>query len=148
MGLVMQFMIDDTRIVHKLRLYIRVQFDSYRENRMGTHQNIHEHPPTKPLNRSKKRAICDYIDRLEKINICGRPLIIVGAVNYLIRFEDRVVGHHWLKRFLKRNLEYHVCKQKPLAADRKQSHSVHNISDYFDKVELVMSENWITDLDM
>ncbi len=50
--------------------------------------------------------------------------MIVGAANYLIRFEDRVVGHQWLKRFLERNPEDHVRKQKPLSADRKQSHIV------------------------
>ena len=72
----------------------------------------------------------------------------MGAANYLIRFEDSVVGHRWLKRFLERNLEYHVRKQKPLAADRKNSHSVHDMSDCFKKVERVMSEKRITDLDV
>ncbi len=49
--------------------------------------------------------------------------MIVGAANYLIRFENRTVGHQWLKRFLKRNPEYHIRKQKPLAAERKHSHN-------------------------
>ena len=54
--------------------------------------------------------------------------MIVGAANYLIRFETRVVGHQRLKRFLERNPEYHVRKQKALAAAQKQSHSVHDMS--------------------
>ncbi len=78
----------------------------------------------------------------------ARPQMIVGAANYFIRSEDCVVGHHWLKRFLERNPEYHVRKQKCLAADRKHSHSVHDISSYFEKVEHVMSEKGITDLDL
>ena len=54
----------------------------------------------------------EYIDKLDKINMCARPQMIVGAANYLIRFENRVVGHHqWLKRFLERNPEYHIWKQ-------------------------------------
>ncbi len=55
--------------------------------------------------------------------------MIVGAANYLIRFEDCVVGHQWVKRFLERNSEYHIHKQKPLVADCKYSHSVHDMSD-------------------
>ncbi len=74
--------------------------------------------------------------------------MIVGAANYLIRFEDRVVGHQWLKWFLERNPEYHVRKQKPLATDRKHSHSVHDMNDYVEKVERVMSKKEITDLDV
>ncbi len=102
----------------------------------------------KALTEEQESAIREYIDRLDKINMCARPQMIVGAANYLIRFEDRVVGHQWLKRFLERNPEYHVRKQKPLAADRKHSHSVHDMSDYFEKVERFMSEKGITDLDV
>ncbi len=47
----------------------------------------------------------------------AQPQMIVGAVNYHIGFEDWVVGHQWLKRFLEHNPEYHVRKQKSLAAD-------------------------------
>ena len=66
----------------------------------------------KALTEEQKSAIREYIDRLNKINIFARPQIIVRAANYLIRFEDRVVGQQWLKQFLERHLEYHVRKQK------------------------------------
>ena len=59
-----------------------------------------------------------------------------------------VIGHQWLKRFLERNPEYHIRKQKPLAAERKHSHSMHNMSDYFDQVERIMREEGITEWDM
>ena len=36
--------------------------------------------------------------------------MIVGAANYLIRSENREVGHQWLKRFLERNPQYNVRK--------------------------------------
>ncbi len=54
MRLVTQFMMVGTRIVHKLRLYTRFQFDGYRDGGMGAHQKIHEHPPTKLLQSSRK----------------------------------------------------------------------------------------------
>ena len=64
-----------------------------------------------------------------------RPQMIVGAANYLIRFENCVIGHQWLKRFLEQNPEYHIRKQKPLATERKYSQCVHDMSDYFEKIE-------------
>ena len=102
----------------------------------------------KALTEEQEGAIREYIDRLDKINMCVRPQMIVGAANYLIRFENRVVGHQSLKRFLERNPEYHIRKQKPLAAERKHSHSVHDMSNYFEKIEQVMREKGITELDV
>ncbi len=149
MKLVTQFMMVGTRIVHKLRLYTRFQFDGYRDGEIGANQKVHEHPSTnKALTKEQKSAIRKYIDRLDKINIWTRPQMIIGAANYLTRFEDRIVGHQWLKQFFERNLEYHVRKQKALAADRKHGHSVHDMSDYFEKVKYVMSKKRITDLDV
>ena len=51
----------------------------------------------KVLTEAQKNAIPEYIHRLDKINMCARPNTIVGAANYLIRFENRVLGHQWLK---------------------------------------------------
>ena len=105
-------------------------------------------PTNKALTEEQEVAIREYIDRLDKINMYARLQMIVGAANYLICFENRTVGHQWLKRFLERNPEYHRRKQKPLAAERKHSHSVHDISDYFEKIERVMREKGITELDV
>ena len=102
----------------------------------------------KAFTEEQEGAIREYIDRLDKINMCARPQMIVGAANYLIRFENRVVGHQWLKQFLKRNPEYSVRKQKPLEAERKHSHSVHDMSNYFEKIERFMREKGITELDL
>ena len=74
--------------------------------------------------------------------------MIVGAANYLIRFENRVVGHQWLKRFLERNPEYHIQNQKPLVGEQKHSDSVYDMSDFFEKIERVMREKAITELDV
>ena len=64
--------------------------------------------------------------------------MIVGAANYFICYENRVVGHQWLKQFLKQNPDYYMWKQEPLAAERKHSHSVHDMSNYFEKIERIM----------
>lgn len=76
-------------------------------------------PTNKALTEEQEGASCEYIDRLDNINMCACPQIIMGAANYLIRFENRVVGHQWLKRFLEQNPEYHILKKKPLAPGPK-----------------------------
>ena len=102
----------------------------------------------KALTDEQEQAIRDYIERLDKINQCARPRMIVGAANYIIRFENRTIGHQWLKRFLARNPEFSVRKQKPLASERKDSHNVHDMAEYFSKLERVMKEKGITQLDV
>ena len=59
-----------------------------------------------------------------------------------------MVGHQWLKRFLERNPEYHIRKKTPLAAERKHSHGVHDMSNYFEKIERITREKGITELDV
>ncbi len=100
--------------------------------------------PTK----GQEGAIREYIGRLDRINICARPKMIVGAANYLICFENRVVGHQWLKRFLEQNHKYHIQKQKLLEAERKYSHSVYDMNNYFENIERVIREKEITEFDV
>ena len=80
--------------------------------------------------------------------MCACLQMIVGAPNYLIRFENRVVGHQWLKRFFEQNPKYHIQKQKPLAAERKLSHSLYDISNYFKRIERVMRQKGITEFNV
>ena len=102
--LAMQFMMAGIQIVHKLQVHMMFQFAVYKDGGMEVRQKVHEH---------QEGAIREYIDRLDKINMCARPQMIVGAANYLIRFANRLVGHQWLKRFLERNHKYHIRKQNP-----------------------------------
>ena len=74
--------------------------------------------------------------------------MIIGAANYLICFENCMIGHQWLKQFFERNPKYQIRKQKPLAIKRKYSYSVHDMSNYFEKIEWVMREKKITELDI
>ena len=102
----------------------------------------------KALSDEQEVAIRQYIEQLDKINMCARPRMIIGAANHLLRSEDRVVGHQWFKRFLARNPEYHRRRQKPLAVDRKNSHSVQDIKAYFYKFDEVMKSKGITSEDV
>ena len=52
--LVMQFMMAGIQIVYKLLVYMRFLFAGYKDGRMEARQKVHEHPPTKPLQRNKR----------------------------------------------------------------------------------------------
>ena len=49
-------------------------------------------PTNKGLTEAQEGAIREYIDRLEKIYMCARPQMNVGATNYLLRLENHVCG--------------------------------------------------------
>ena len=51
----------------------------------------------KALTEEQEGAIRKYINRLDKINMCAHPQMIIGAAHYLICFENCVVGYQWLK---------------------------------------------------
>ena len=60
---------------------------------MAACQKVHEHPLTKLLQKRNEGAVCEYIDRLDKFNMCVCPQMIVGAAHYLIRLENCVAVH-------------------------------------------------------
>lgn len=47
----------------------------------------------KVLTDEQEQAIKDYIHRLDNINQCACPKMIVDAANFLIRFENRTIDH-------------------------------------------------------
>ena len=102
----------------------------------------------KALTDAQKQVIREYIARLDAVNMSARPRMIVGAANYLLKFEDCKMGHQWLSQFLKRNPDFHVRKQKPLAADRKNSHNIADMQSYFQKLKVAMKKKGITEVDV
>lgn len=105
-------------------------------------------PTNKTLTIEQENAICKYIERLNEINMCAHPQIIVKAANYLMHFENCVVVHQWLKQFFEQNSKYHIQKQKFLAKEQKQNHSVHDMDDYYKRIEQVIREKKIIKLDV
>ncbi len=84
------------------RLQRRWNGEASKSTRAATHKVLTEE--------AQEGAICEYIDCLDKGNMFARPKMILRAANYLIRFENRVLGYQWLKLFLERNPKYHICK--------------------------------------
>ena len=58
------------------------------------------------------------------------------------------LGHQWFSRFFERNPQYDKRKQKPLATDRKNSHSLTDMKDYFYKLKAVMRDKGIIEVDV
>ncbi len=50
----MQFMMAGTQIVFKLQVHKMFFFAGYKDGGMEARQKLQEHPPTRPLQRSKK----------------------------------------------------------------------------------------------
>ncbi len=102
----------------------------------------------KALTDVQEQAIFDYIKHLNQINMSARSCMIVGAANWLIRSEQRVVGPLWVGRFLKRNPQYYRRKQKSLTYDRKNSQNVTTFDDHFYKYKRAMEGCGILDVNV
>lgn len=70
------------------------------------------------------------------------------VTNYFICFENHIVGYKWLKQFYKQNSKYYIWKQILLVEKQKHSYSVHNISNYFEKIQQVIKKKKIIELDV
>lgn len=88
----------------------------------------------KVLSEAQELAICEYVERLDSWEMSARPQMVERAANYLLSLDgsNRVVGSHWTRRFLDRHPEFLKRKQKPLAVQRKNAHSVKDMEDYFE----------------
>lgn len=60
----------------------------------GASKNIRA-PTNKALKKEQKNTICKYINRINKINMCTCPQMILKAANYLIWFKNCIVGYYW-----------------------------------------------------
>lgn len=64
----------------------------------------------------------------------------MDVANYLLKFENCKVGYQWLSQFLKRNSNFYMRKQKPLAVDCKNSYNVIEMQSYYQKLEAAMKK--------
>lgn len=85
----MRFMMVGTQIVYKLLVYIKFFFAGYKVGRMEA--SLLERVK-KYLAEEQKTTVRECIDRLDKINICACPKMIMRATNYIIySFENCIV---------------------------------------------------------
>ena len=97
--------------------------------RLECRQPKNGQPSTKTkLTSAEEKALCCYIDRLDRINLAVRVEFVTNAANYILRErsplakrdDPPVVGANWTTRFLRRH-KYDKRLQKKLHADRQAS---------------------------
>ncbi len=77
--LVTRYMMVGIQIAHKRRRCSRFLSVIYKDAGMEL-QRVHEQPTNEVLTEAQEVAIREYIERLDKMNICGRSKMILGAV--------------------------------------------------------------------
>lgn len=76
--------------------------------------------------------------------------MLKGAAEYILQKDDSTatVSHMWPKRFLKHHPQYLKQRQKPLAVNRKQSHSLETFTAYFEAYKLTRDSLGVADEDI
>jgi hypothetical protein len=93
----------------------------------------------KALKDCEELALCQILDRMEKTGIHAWYHMIAGFANSILKraYPNSVtpptVSKLWAQRFLNRHPEYFVKKQKPLAADRMNTHDPDELLRHFER---------------
>ena len=111
---------------------------------------------TRPAARKKlileqEIAIYRYLDRLDTIGTAARRPMLIHSVNSILcRSHNDIlrppptVGHNWPKRFLNNHLEYHICKQKFLSVEQKNSHEPRVVRCWFENYLSIITSKGIS----
>ena len=89
------------------------------------------------LTPADEKALCNYIDRLDRINLAVRPSYIKEAADLLLQSkvdQDELdsdeelphVGVNWASRFIKRH-QYSKVRQKKMDSSRKDNEDVEKV---------------------
>jgi hypothetical protein len=88
----------------------------------------------------EEKAICRYLDRLDKLGLPAQRELLRGAADYILLAnwtpaspdeKPPSVGQHWVSRFLERHPEYTLKRQKVLDLERKRAESYENLKTGF-----------------
>lgn len=91
------------------------------------------------LTTAQEQSLYDYINRLDNIEHSLRLNHIQGAAEYILKIASdphhppKPLGKDWATRFIKRYPKYHKRKQKPLSAERKNTHDIESIRVAYEK---------------
>jgi hypothetical protein len=103
------------------------------------------------LSQAEEKALCHYIDRLDRINLAVRVEFVTDTTNYILKehssqaaSEDcSTVGPNWTTRFLKRH-KYFKRMQKKLHSDRQESEDIPRVNRYFIQLQAVLQNEGIS----
>ena len=115
-----------------------VPYGRLRYRRAGRPPKIGHPGSNIKLTEPEEKAICRYIDCLDRINLAVRAEFITDAANTILRerssrserAEPPTMGQKWTTRFLKRH-GYYKKLQKKLYSDRQASEDLKRVNNYF-----------------
>lgn len=108
---------------------------------------------TYKLSEAQDSALYDYIARLNELGICVRLPMIVACANYLLQRSHDGPGPppsanpQWAKRWLKRNPELHLRRQRSLNLNRAIAHDKEAIFGWFNGLIKIIKLHGITTTD-
>lgn len=109
-------------------------------------------PANATFSEAEEKALCNYIDRLDHINLAVRVEFISHAANLILAErtgadDPPTVGKHWTTRFLKRH-GYFKRTQQQLSSNRQSAENLEVISGYFEKLRQTMDQYGFTAADI
>ena len=127
--------------------------------RLSGRQSRTQRPaPNKRLSEDEELAVCLYLKRLDSIGTSARLPMVTGCANAILRRNHQLsspepntpppnVGATWTARFLERNPQFYIRKQKTLDLNRKRAHDPDDLLDWFQRYKLLRDEKGIQDSD-
>jgi hypothetical protein len=106
------------------------------------------------LSRGQEIALCNYIDRLDRVNLSLRKELIAEAANFILQdtaqpnnITLQTVGLNWVTRFVKRHHYRTVC-QKTLDKERQEAEDIEVITKWYRLLKETIDEHGIQPADI
>lgn len=100
---------------------------------------------TTKLTATEERALCSYIDRLDRFNLAVQPSYIQEAANVLLKArtpkgeDPPTVGINWTSRFIQRH-GYLKRNRKLLEKGRQEAEDLELVQIYFKKLQQIVED--------
>ena len=133
--------------IAKVAREFEVPVSRLRHHLKGRSPKVGQPAKNTKLLRPEEAALCRYIDRLDNINLAVRVEFVTDAANSILRERFKgddipIVGTKWTTRFLRRH-NYFKSLQKKLNSDHQSSENLDRVTEYFQRLQTVITEEGI-----
>jgi hypothetical protein len=112
-----------------------VPIDRLRGRAKGLQSRSSRPPTNMRLNEAQELAIVEYIKILDDLGLEPTRRIIQKTANSLLPEDQPPLGARWVSRFLLRNPQFSLVKQKKLEVDRFLAHRPTTIQQWYDGLQ-------------
>ncbi|KAJ5712175.1 hypothetical protein N7488_006331 [Penicillium malachiteum] len=121
----------------------------------GRKSLLNRSPTNRKLDTEQEKALCVYIDQLDKARIHIKPAQITKSANFILSLAHTdpstllpKIGEHWVKRFLHRHPEYYRRRRRALDIERKQALDKRAIEKWFSEYQTIITKRGINPSDI